>query len=76
MFIFPAGQKNLPYTRFMKFPYADEMIDFILERSTTGLRLKTEDFKGLGRQSTDEQALHRRIDKEGVIVFADTYDEL
>ena len=76
MYIFPAGQKSLPYTRFMQPPFADEMIDFILERSTTGLKLKAENFRGLGRQSIDEQALQRRIAKEGVITFADTYDEL
>ena len=48
MYMFPAGQKSLPYTRFMKKPYADDMIEFILELSTTGIKLKAEDFRGLG----------------------------
>ena len=60
----------------MKTPYADDMIEFILELSTTGIKLKAEDFRGLGHQSIDEQALQRRIAKEGVITFSDNYDEL
>ena len=60
----------------MQPPFADEVMDFILERSTTGLKLKGKDYRGLGRQSIDEQALQRRIAKEGVITFADNYEEL
>ena len=57
IYIFPAGRKNLPYTRMMKFPYADEIVSFVADKAGNFLtKLKAEDFKGLGRSSLDEQA--------------------
>ena len=33
-------------------------------------------FEGVGKRGVDEQALHVRLDKEGVIRLKESYDEL
>ena len=77
IYLFPAGRKSLPYNRMQKFPFADDLIQYIEDKSANYLtKLKASDFKGLGRSSLDEQAFQRRIDKEGVIELAVEFDEL
>lgn len=55
IYIFPAGRKSLPYKRFSKFPYADDIVEFIVEKSANYLKINAKDFEGLGRSSLDEQ---------------------
>ena len=77
MYFFPAGQKSLPYMKYMRRPFAEEILDFIAEKATSGIRLKTGDFVGIGKRSIDEQAFHNRLEKEGVIDLSENaYDEL
>jgi len=54
IYIFPAKQKSLPFTRMLKFPYAEDLIDFIVEKSASGIKLNAADFKGLGKRTVDE----------------------
>ena len=75
-YFLPAGQKSLPFTRYAKDPYAQDIISFIKEMSTQYLQLDLDDFKSLGYRGIDEQAFHRRIDKEGVIQLSAAFDEL
>jgi len=62
--------------RYMKFPVAGEIIDWVVKRANNNLPLKSQDFESLGTRSIDEQAFHRRLDKEGVITLSSSYDEL
>ena len=62
--------------RMMKFPHAEDIMAYILEKSETDIKLKASDFKGLGRRTIDEQAFHRAIDREGVITLSQAFDEL
>ena len=66
----------MPYTRMMKFPHAEDILDFILDKSETGIRAKKSELRGLGRRTIDEQAFHRAIDREGVITLSTAFDEL
>ena len=55
LYIFPNGRKGFPYKRYNKFPYADDMIGFILENAQNYYgKLKAEEFEGLGRGSVEE----------------------
>jgi len=76
VYIFPAGKKSLPYTKLMKFPYADDVVEFIAEKAGNYLKLKPADLRGLGRNTADEVAFQKLIDKEGIIELAVEYDEL
>ena len=69
IYIFPSEQKGLPYMRYMKFPVAGEIIEWILTKAKHDMPMKMKDFENLGNRSIDEQAFHRRLDKEGVIVL-------
>ena len=55
--------------RYMKFPVAGEIIEWILTKAKHYMPMKMKDFENLGNRSIDEQAFHRRLDKEGVIVL-------
>ena len=59
-----------------QFPYSEEILEFIVQHSTTDAKLRMQDFKGYGKRGVDEQAFHRRIDAEGVIQLQRNYDEL
>ena len=57
------------------------MIEFFLEQAENGVPKKQirkdGGFEGIGKRGVDEQALHSRLDKEGVIKLSrDKYDEL
>lgn len=55
--------------RYMKFPIAGEIIEWILTKAKNEMPMKSKDFENLGLRSIDEQAFHRRLDKEGVIIL-------
>jgi len=72
----------MPYTRITTPPYADEIINSVLDLGQSPLSKVRSDnskgvFNGLGKQSKHEQALQNIIDKEGVIDLRRvSYDEL
>ena len=76
VYFFPAHKKSLPYQKFLLFPYADDLITHIEEKSNNFLKLKAADHTGLGRQSSDELRFQSVIEKEGIIVLDVAYDEL
>ena len=55
IFIFPAENKAMPYTRYMGRPFAVNMLEWIVELSSHNLKLNMEDFKDLGKRSLDEE---------------------
>lgn len=55
VYMFPKDQKGLPYMRFLQFPYADDLVEWIVEKANNNLKLNVSDFKGLGKRSVDEQ---------------------
>ena len=53
--MFPAGQKSMPYIRYMESPMAENIIEFIKETSTQYLQLNVSDFKHYGYRTVDAE---------------------
>ena len=72
----------MPYSRVTSAPYAEELLDDLLNRCKSNLNKIKSDvnkglYKGLGKKSNDEQQFQAIIDKEGVIDLRGvSYDEL
>ena len=54
-YVFPAGQKSMPYIRYMELPMAESIIEFIKETSTQYLQLNVSDFKHYGYRTVDAE---------------------
>ena len=60
-YVFPAGQKTMPYIRYMELPMAENIIGFIKEISTQYLPLNLDNFKHLGIQNADADDFIKRL---------------
>jgi hypothetical protein len=85
VYFFPSGGKSLPYYRVMSAPYAESLIETVIERMMTDnsktrkLAVDFDEgaFKNLGKRSQDDKAFQAVLDKEGVInLRVGSYDEL
>ena len=66
----------MPYKKFQKLLFADDIIEFIAEMAGNYLKLEAADHKDLGHFERDASRFLALIRKEGVIDIQDAYDEL
>jgi len=77
IFIFPAVNKAMPWTRFIGRPFAIDMLKWIDDLSNSDLKLNLDDFANLGKRTLDEENFQKQLDREGVINLRQAeHDEL